>query len=133
MLNVNWLTVLNVELRNGRDQSGREVGRMPNHQMMISDRLSRIDLLFREKRLPNRFRRVFIKLLPVLGKDQLASDLFKKTDSKCIFDDIQLLADARSRKPKFFRRIIDVVFLCDRRKHDEIIQLNFWPTHLNHL
>ncbi len=88
VFNVNWLAVFNVKLRDGCDQTGREIRRMPHHQIMVSDRLSGINLLFREKRLSNCFRRVVIEFFAVGGEEQFAPDLFNQTNSKGIFDGI---------------------------------------------
>lgn len=61
VIDVDRLIALDAELRDGRNQPGRKVRRMPHHQMMIPDRLMSIDLLLRKKSLPDRFHRIFMK------------------------------------------------------------------------
>jgi hypothetical protein len=55
-------------------------------------RLTRIDLLFGMDDLFDASHSVFVKLFPVSGQHQTATNLFKQPDPKRIFDDIELLA-----------------------------------------
>ena len=88
MFEAHRISVVNMDLRDGRNQFGREVGRVPDQQMMVPDRLARIDLFLGQKNLSDCSLGVPIELFTILGQNQVPSNLFKQTDTKGILDGI---------------------------------------------
>jgi hypothetical protein len=72
--------VVNMDLRDDRNQFGREIRRVPDQQMMVPDRLARIDLFLGQKNLSDCSLGVPIEVFTILGKNQVPSNLFKQTE-----------------------------------------------------